>query len=38
MRISHRILALDYVAVIALGEPAEVSKNQRVVDAYLGVE
>jgi len=38
MRISHRILALDYGAVIALGEPAEVSKNQRVVDAYLGVE
>jgi branched-chain amino acid transport system ATP-binding protein len=38
MRISHRILALDYGAVIALGAPGEVSKNQRVIDAYLGVE
>lgn len=38
MRISHRILALDYGAVIALDLPEAVSRNQRVVDAYLGVE
>ena len=38
MRISHRILALDYGAVIALGASGEISKNQRVIDAYLGVE
>lgn len=38
MRVSHRILALDYGAVIALDLPGPVSKNQRVIDAYLGVE
>lgn len=38
MRVSHRILALDYGAVIALDLPDAVSKNQRVIDAYLGVE
>jgi branched-chain amino acid transport system ATP-binding protein len=38
MRVSHRILALDYGAVIALDLPDAVSKNQQVVDAYLGVE
>jgi branched-chain amino acid transport system ATP-binding protein len=38
MRISHRILALDYGEVIGLDAPEVVSKNQRVVEAYLGVE
>ena len=38
MKVSHRILALDYGAVIALDLPAAVSKNQRVIEAYLGVE
>ena len=38
MKISHRILALDYGAIIALDLPEAVSKDQRVVDAYLGVE
>lgn len=38
MRISHRVLALDYGAVIAIGDPQTVSTEKRVVDAYLGVE
>jgi branched-chain amino acid transport system ATP-binding protein len=38
MKISDRILALDYGQVIGLDRPEVVSKNQRVVDAYLGVE
>jgi branched-chain amino acid transport system ATP-binding protein len=38
MRISSRILALDYGAVIALDDPVRVSKHERVVEAYLGVE
>jgi branched-chain amino acid transport system ATP-binding protein len=38
MRISSRILALDYGAVIALDDPNTVANNQRVIEAYLGVE
>lgn len=38
MKISYRILALDYGAMIALDSPGAVSKDQRVIDAYLGVE
>jgi branched-chain amino acid transport system ATP-binding protein len=37
MKISHRILALDYGAMIALDVPQVVSTHPRVVDAYLGV-
>jgi branched-chain amino acid transport system ATP-binding protein len=37
MKISHRILALDYGAVIALDAPQVVSTHPRVVEAYLGV-
>jgi branched-chain amino acid transport system ATP-binding protein len=38
MKISHRILALDYGAIMALDKPETVSNDQRVIDAYLGVE
>jgi branched-chain amino acid transport system ATP-binding protein len=37
MKISHRILALDYGAMIALDAPQVVSTHPRVVEAYLGV-
>lgn len=37
MQISDRVYVLDFGSLIAKGTPDEVSNDQRVIDAYLGV-
>ncbi len=38
MDLAHRVLAMDFGRVLAVGAPAEVRANDEVVRAYVGVE
>lgn len=38
MDIADRIYVIDFGKLIASGTPEEIQNNQRVIDAYLGVE
>ena len=38
MRLVHHILVLDQGQLISAGTPEEISKDQKVINAYLGTE
>ena len=38
MKLSHHIFVLHHGEVLASGTPQEITKNPKVIDAYLGEE
>ena len=38
MDLVDRVLVLDFGKVVAMGAPAEIQSDERVVEAYVGVE
>jgi len=37
MDLAHRVMAMDFGRVLAIGTPAEVQRDEAVIDSYLGV-